>query len=85
LTRKEGERWEGFVTVPRSEGVVKYQYVIIGDTHRYEARIAERSVNVLGLPEGAVVDVQVSLMCSVLQGVAECCRVLQGVAGCCTG
>jgi len=58
LTRKEGERWEGFVTVPRSEGVVKYQYVIIGDTHRYEARIAERSVNVLGLPEGAVVDVQ---------------------------
>jgi hypothetical protein len=30
----------------------------MANTHRYEARIAERSVNLLGLPGGAVVDVQ---------------------------
>lgn len=36
LNRKEGEKWEGWVTVPRSEGVVKYQYVVMAETHRYE-------------------------------------------------
>jgi hypothetical protein len=30
----------------------------MANTHRYEARIAERSVNLLGLQGGAVVDVQ---------------------------
>ena len=59
LTRKGGERWEGYVKVPKSEGVVKYQYVVMSNTHRYEARIAERSVNLLGLPDGSTVDVQV--------------------------
>ena len=44
--------------MPISEGIVKYQYVVMAKTHRYEARIAERSVNLLGLPGGAVVDVQ---------------------------
>ena len=58
MSKKEGERWEGWVTVPRSEGVVKYQYVVMAETHRYEARIAERAINVRGLPEGTTVDVQ---------------------------
>ena len=58
LSRKAGERWEGEVKVPISEGIVRYQYVVMAKTHRYEARIAERSVNLLGLPAGSVVDVQ---------------------------
>ena len=37
LQRKGGgERWEGVVEVPLSEGVVKYQYVILSKTHRYD-------------------------------------------------
>ena len=59
LNRKGGERWEGYVKCPKSEGVVKYQYVVMSNTHRYEARIAERAVNLLGLPDGSTVDVQV--------------------------
>jgi len=52
-----GEKWEGQTNVPLSEGVVKYQYVILAKTHRYEARIADRAINVRGLPEGATVEV----------------------------
>jgi hypothetical protein len=60
LQRKGGgERWEGVVEVPLSEGVVKYQYVILSKTHRYEARIAERSINLEGLKAGDKIDVQV--------------------------
>eukprot|EP00960_Hanusia_phi_P068882 766957-Hanusia_phi.AAC.6 len=58
LQRKEGERWEGTVQVPLTEGVVKYHYVVLARTHRYEARIADRSINVQGLPDGAKVYVQ---------------------------
>jgi 4-alpha-glucanotransferase len=60
LKRKggSGDVWEGEVTIPRSEGVVKYQYVVLSHVHRYEARIADRAINVLGLPEGSTVDVQ---------------------------
>ena len=38
LNRKDGDWWEGWVTVPRSEGVVKYQYVVMAETHRYEVK-----------------------------------------------
>mmetsp|Transcript_59783 Transcript_59783/g.140742 ORF Transcript_59783/g.140742 Transcript_59783/m.140742 type:complete len:838 (-) Transcript_59783:164-2677(-) len=55
--KKGGERWEGQTSVPVSEGVAKYQYIILANTHRYEARIAERSINVRGLPEGETVEV----------------------------
>jgi hypothetical protein len=58
LQQKGGERWEGNVQVPLSETLVKYQYVVLSKTHRYEARIAERSVSLLGLKDGAKVDVQ---------------------------
>ena len=58
LQQKGGERWEGNVQVPLSEALVKYQYVVLSKTHRYEARIAERSVSLLGLKDGAKVDVQ---------------------------
>lgn len=37
--------------------MAKYQYIILANTHRYEARIAERSINVRGLPEGETVEV----------------------------
>ena len=58
LQQKGGERWEAVVQVPLSDALVKYQYVVLSKTHRYEARIAERSVSLLGLPDGAKVDVQ---------------------------
>jgi hypothetical protein len=45
--------------VPISEGIAKYQYVILSKTHRYEARIAERSINLLGTKSGETIDVQV--------------------------
>mmetsp|Transcript_55312 Transcript_55312/g.115704 ORF Transcript_55312/g.115704 Transcript_55312/m.115704 type:complete len:839 (-) Transcript_55312:278-2794(-) len=58
LQQKGGERWEAVVQVPLSDALVKYQYVVLSKTHRYEARIAERSVSLLGLSDGAKVDVQ---------------------------
>ena len=44
--------------MPLTEGVVKYHYVVLAKTHRYEARIADRSINIQGLPDGAKVYVQ---------------------------
>jgi hypothetical protein len=58
LQQKGGERWEVVVQVPLSDALVKYQYVVLSKTHRYEARIAERSVSLLGLSDGAKIDVQ---------------------------
>jgi len=59
LQRKDGERWEGEISVQLSgQEVVHYQYVILAKTHRYEARIADRSVSLVGLNDGDVIDVQ---------------------------
>lgn len=51
---------------------MKYQYVILSKTHRYEARIAERSINLEGLKAGDKMDVQVRFL---LPGLLAICAI----------
>ena len=73
MQRKGGEQWELTLEVPLDKDVLVYNYIAMSNTHRYEARICERSISLSGLKPGTKVHLQDSFRSPKVATLATSC------------